>query len=84
MSEEAVKMALIQFLASPTGRIVRVVAGVLLVIVGVAVVSNFVVLGVVIVVVGLVPLLAGLLDVCVFAPLFGMSFKGKEIRSARP
>jgi hypothetical protein len=30
--------------------------------------------------VGLVPLLAGILDYCVFAPLFGNPIKGADIR----
>lgn len=72
-------MALIDFLASPTGRIVRVVAGVVLIVLGLLVVKGTA--GLILVVVGLVPLLAGVFDVCVFAPLFGASFFGKEIRT---
>jgi hypothetical protein len=36
--------------------------------------------GIIVAVIGLVPLLAGLFDVCVFAPLFRNPFKGPEIR----
>jgi hypothetical protein len=32
--------------------------------------------------VGLVPLLAGLFDRCVFAPLFGLPFAGPELRKS--
>ncbi len=71
-------MQLIKFLASETGRWVRIVAGIVLVAVGLLVVQNTG--GIILAVVGLVPLVAGLVDVCVFAPLFGLSFSGKAIR----
>lgn len=72
-------MAIIDFLASTTGRMVRVAAGSVLVILGLVVVGGTG--GIVLAVVGLVPLLAGLLDFCVFAPLFGAPFSGKAIRN---
>ena len=71
-------MQLIKFLASGTGRWVRVIAGIVLIVVGLFVVQNTG--GIVLAVIGLVPLLAGILDFCVFAPLFGLSFSGKIIR----
>jgi hypothetical protein len=70
--------ALFSFLASFAGRIVRAVAGLALVLIGV-----FLVGGVgrwILVIVGLVPLLAGLFDFCVFAPLAGLSFMGPRLR----
>lgn len=74
--------ALLEFLASTNGRIVRIVAGVILIVVGLLVVgpSSFWP-GLVLAIIGVVPLLAGLLDVCVFAPLFGLPFKGPDIRA---
>ena len=36
--------------------------------------------GVIVAVVGLVPLLAGLFDFCIFAPLFGAPLSGPKIR----
>jgi hypothetical protein len=71
-------MGIIQFLASSTGRLVRVVAGVALILLGLFVVQGTG--GILLAIVGLVPLLAGVFDFCVFAPLFGMPFKGTEIR----
>ncbi len=71
-------MQLIKFLASETGRWIRIVAGIILIAVGLLVVQNTG--GIVLAVIGLVPLLAGVLDFCVFAPLFGLSFSGKAIR----
>jgi hypothetical protein len=71
----------IRFLASGTGRIVRVVAGLALVALGLFAVNGAA--GIVLIVVGLVPLLAGLFDFCVFAPLFGAPLSGPQIRAAK-
>jgi hypothetical protein len=69
---------LFSFLAGSAGRVVRAVAGLALVLIGV-----FLVGGIgrwILVIVGLVPLLAGLFDYCVFAPLFGLPFVGPRLR----
>ncbi len=71
-------MALIRFLASTTGRLTRIVVGLALVIGGPAIVGGAG--GYVIAVVGLLPLLAGLFDVCLFAPLAGLPVSGRAIR----
>jgi hypothetical protein len=68
------------FLAGSTGRIVRVVAGAVLIVIGLFVTGG--VLSWILVIVGLVPLLAGLFDRCVFAPLFGLPFVGPSLREA--
>jgi hypothetical protein len=70
--------ALFQFLASGAGRIVRIVAGVLLMAIGLLWVQGTA--GWVLVIVGLVPLLAGAFDKCVFAPLFKLPFDGAQLR----
>jgi len=69
-----------RFLAGSTGRIVRVVAGVALVVIGLFAAQGA--LSWILVIVGLVPLLAGLFDRCVFAPLFGLPFVGPSLREA--
>ncbi|MGW8226782.1 MAG: YgaP family membrane protein [Anaerolineales bacterium] len=69
---------IIKFLASTTGRIVRIVAGAALIAWGLIGLTGTA--GIIVAVVGLVPLLAGLFDFCVFAPLFGNPFRGPEIR----
>ena len=76
-------MGFAAFMSSPTGRIVRVVAGLALIGGGLALVfsATNVVLGVVLAVVGLVPLFAGALDFCVFAPLFGAPLSGAKVRA---
>jgi hypothetical protein len=70
---------LIGFLASTAGRITRVVAGLVLIAVGLLVMNG--IGGVVVAVIGVVPLLAGLFDFCVFAPLFGHPLSGPKIRA---
>jgi DUF2892 family protein len=81
--QEVLIMGFAAFMSSPTGRIVRVIAGLALIGGGLALVfgTTNVVLGVVLAVVGLVPLLAGVFDVCVFAPLFGAPFSGAKVRA---
>lgn len=74
-------MAFVKFMASGIGRVIRIVAGIALIALGLLVVQNTT--GIILAVVGLVPLLAGSLDFCVFAPLFGASLSGKEIRSGK-
>lgn len=71
-------MGLIKFLASMNGRILRGVAGIALIAIGLLVVEGTG--GIILAVVGLVPLAAGVFDFCLFAPLFGASFWGKQIR----
>lgn len=71
---------LFQFLASSAGRWTRAIAGLALIVIGLWLVGGT--WGWVLAIVGLVPLLAGLFDVCVFAPLFGLPFVGDRLRSA--
>jgi hypothetical protein len=68
----------ISFMASKTGRIVRILVGAILVLWGFFGIGGAG--GVILGVVGLVPLLAGIFDYCVFAPLFGNPIKGDDIR----
>jgi hypothetical protein len=72
--------ALFSFMASPAGRVTRVVAGLALILIGLLVVQGT--WGWVLAIVGLVPLLAGLFDFCVFAPLARLPFGGKDLRQA--
>ena len=71
----------IKFLASSTGRATRVIAGIALVLWGMIGLGGAT--GIVVTVIGLVPLLAGLFDFCIFAPLFGAPLSGPRIRSAK-
>jgi len=69
----------VKFMASPAGRITRIIAGTAIIALGLLVVHG--VGGIVLTMVGLLPLVAGLFDFCVFAPLFGAPLGGKQIRA---
>ncbi len=71
----------VSFLASPAGRTIRVLAGIALVAWGLGGIGSTA--GMIVAIVGLVPLVAGLLDVCVFAPLFGAPLSGPKIRAGK-
>jgi hypothetical protein len=71
----------VKFMASTTGRLVRIVAGILLVVLGLLVMHGAG--GYVVAIIGLVPLVAGLFDFCVFAPLFGAPLSGPKIRAGK-
>ena len=68
------------FLASPAGRVVRALAGLALILIGLLAVGGLG--GWILAIVGLVPLAAGLFDWCVFAPLVGLPFVGPSLRKA--
>ncbi len=68
----------VSFMASTAGRILRIVAGLVLIAWGIMGLGGAV--GILIAVVGAIPLLAGLFDFCIFAPLFGNPLSGKAIR----
>jgi hypothetical protein len=70
--------AFFRFMANSTGRVVRIVAGLLLVAIGVFWVHGTG--GWILAIIGLVPFLAGAFDKCVFAPLFGFPFDGSPLR----
>ena len=71
-------MGFARFMSSLEGRLLRIVAGIALIIIGLAVVHGTG--GIILAIVGLVPLVAGLANVCFFAPLFGGPFQAKNIR----
>jgi hypothetical protein len=72
--------AFFAFIASPAGRMIRIVAGAGLILIGLLALGGT--WGWISAIVGLVPLLAGLFDRCVFAPLFGLPFVGPRLRQA--
>lgn len=71
----------VSFMASTSGRVVRVLAGLGLLIWGLFGLGSTV--GIVVAIVGLVPLVAGVFDFCVFAPLFGNPLSGARIRAGK-
>lgn len=74
-------MGFVTFMAGAAGRLLRIIAGLILIGVGVSLFrSGNTVAGVIVAVVGLVPLLAGAFDVCIFAPFFRCPFQGSKVR----
>ncbi len=71
-------MGFARFMATGVGRSIRIVAGSILIALGVLRVRGG--RGALLALVGLVPLLAGTFDVCVLAPLLRAPFKGSEVR----
>ncbi len=72
-------MGFAKFMSSGMGRGVRIIAGLILIAVGLLSVGGTG--GIILVAVGAVPLLAGVLDVCLFAPMFGGPLKGADARA---
>ena len=68
-------------MASPAGRITRIVAGIILIVWGLMGLTG--VTGIIVVVIGALPLVAGIFDFCVFAPLFGSPLSGPKIRAGK-
>jgi hypothetical protein len=71
----------VKFMASTSGRIVRIIAGLAFIALGLLLIHGA--WGIVLAVVGLVPLVAGIFDFCVFAPLFGAPLSGPKIRAGK-
>jgi p-aminobenzoyl-glutamate transporter AbgT len=69
---------LFNFLASTNGRIVRAVAGLILIVIGLVAMTGAG--GIIVAIIGLVPLAAGVFDFCLFAPLAGLPVNGAQIR----
>lgn len=66
--------AFVQFMGSTAGRVTRIVAGAALIAYGLLGMGGD--NGLIVAVVGAVPLLTGLINICVFAPLFGAPLRG--------
>lgn len=67
---------LFKFLASMQGRAIRVLLGMLILSFGFEVNPVWLVVGV-------IPLLAGVFDVCVLAPVFGLPYSGSQLRKLK-
>lgn len=71
----------VKFMSSTAGRITRIVAGLILIALGLLVMGRTG--GIIVAVIGLLPLVAGIFDFCVFAPLFGAPLSGPKVRAAK-
>ena len=68
-------MAFAAWMSKPAGRILRIVAGLILIGVGLYFQSFW---GFAVAVVGVLPILAGVFNFCLVAPIFGAPFRGKR------
>jgi len=66
----------VSFMQSLVGRLLRIVAGIALIAIGLLVIHN--VWGIVVAFIGAVPLVAGIAGICLFAPLFGYTLTGQR------
>lgn len=67
-----------QFMASSAGRVVRIIAGIALILLGIFGMEG--IGGWIVAIIGLVPLSVGLFDFCVISALVGGPFSGSQIR----
>lgn len=67
-------MSLLHFMNSTAGRITRIVAGVVLIAVGFAVVGGTA--GAIVAIVGLLPIATGIGNICLLGPLMGRDLHG--------
>lgn len=69
------------FMASPAGRIMRILAGMGLIawgFIGIGGTNGYIVAGV-----GVLPLLTGVFDICIVAPVLGYPIRGCTVRTAK-
>ncbi len=64
----------VPFMQGAAGRLLRILAGVALIAVGIWLVGGT--WGIILAVIGAVPLIAGLMGICLFAPLFSYTLAG--------
>ncbi|GAC1484819.1 MAG: hypothetical protein PVSMB9_10700 [Candidatus Dormibacteria bacterium] len=69
-------MGFARFMANPLGRGIRIVAGIVIAVVGVLTGHA---LGIGLIAVGVVVFLAGAVNFCIFAPLAGGPFNGRKL-----
>jgi hypothetical protein len=69
-------MAFTEWMAGAAGRTLRVIAGLILIGIGLYVQGIW---GIVIAVVGVVPVLAGIFNFCLVAPILGAPFRGHRV-----
>lgn len=69
-------MELARFMATPAGRGIRILFGLVLIWFGVAMDKPA---GYVLEVLGLIPIIAGVLNLCLLAPLLGAPLRGRDV-----
>lgn len=71
-------MGIARFMSSFEGRLLRIVVGIALIVIGLAVVHGTG--GIILAIIGLIPLVAGIGNFSVFAPLFGGRSSAKDLQ----
>ena len=71
-------MGFARFMSGPVGRLARIVAGIVLVVIGISMGGA----GWILAVVGLLPIAAGVLNICLIAPILGAPFSGAKCRTS--
>ena len=69
-------MGFAKFMATTTGRAIRIIAGLVMIVMGLFVMQDST--GVLIAIVGIAPLAAGIFNVCLVAPFIGAPFSGRR------
>ena len=70
-------MKIARFMATPAGRLIRIALGIVLIWIGIVMDKPA---GYVLELVGLVPIAAGILNVCLLAPLLNAPFYGRDAK----
>jgi hypothetical protein len=71
------KRAFAEFMATQTGRGIRIAVGVILVLLGIFAIGGLV--GWIIALIGLAPIVAGAMNVCLIAPLLGLPLRASDL-----
>ena len=70
-------MAFAKFMAGWTGRIIRIVAGIVIIVVALTMIADPT-LSIIVAIIGVLPILAGVFNFCLVAPLIGAPFSGRQ------
>ena len=73
-------MLIAKLAATATGRLARIIAGIVLIALGLFVIGGTV--GIVVAVIGVAPILAGVFNVCLIAPILRAPFSGRVASSS--
>lgn len=77
LDEKEILMGFARFMASPLGRGARIIIGLVLIGIGIGKVGGAA--GWIIAIIGLLPLILGVINGCVLAPLLKVPFKGSNL-----
>lgn len=79
LSQSFARSGFAHFINSRTGRLTRIIVGLVFIIWGYAQLEQT--SGIILILVGLIPLSAGLFDLCIISPLIGGPISGKKVRT---